>query len=46
MKFGITPEVNALASLLLAGSLTLIAFAFLLPAALRRGRNAVRAGRA
>jgi spermidine/putrescine transport system permease protein len=46
VKFGITPEVNALASLLLAASLTLIAFAFLLPAALRRGRNAVRASRA
>jgi spermidine/putrescine transport system permease protein len=45
VKFGITPEVNALASLLLAASLTLIAFAFLLPAALRRGRNAVRASR-
>ena len=46
VKFGITPEVNALASLLLAASITLIAVAFLLPAALRRGRNAVRAGRA
>lgn len=46
VKFGITPEVNALASLLLAASLILIAFAFLLPAVLRRGRNAVRAGRA
>jgi len=46
VKFGITPEVNALASLLLAGSLILIAFAFLLPAALRRGRSAVRATRA
>ena len=46
VKFGITPEVNALASLLLAASLVLIAFAFLLPAVLRRGRNAVRAGRA
>ena len=46
VKFGITPEVNALASLLLAASLMLIAFAFLLPAALRRGRNAVRASRA
>ncbi len=46
VKFGITPEVNALASLLLAASLILIAFAFLLPAVLRRGRSAVRAGRA
>lgn len=45
VKFGITPEVNALASLLLAGSLMLIAIAFLLPAVLRRGRSAVRAGR-
>ena len=33
VKFGITPEVNALASLLLAASLILIAFAFLLPVA-------------
>ena len=31
VKFGITPEVNALASLLLAASLILIAFAFVLP---------------
>ena len=46
VKFGITPEVNALASVLLAASLMLIVFAFLLPAALRRGRSAVRAGRA
>src|SRR3954454_19596208 len=37
VKFGITPEVNALASLLLAASLVLIAIAFVLPAALRRG---------
>jgi spermidine/putrescine transport system permease protein len=43
VKFGITPEVNALASLLLAASLMLIAFAFLLPAALRKGRGAYRA---
>jgi spermidine/putrescine transport system permease protein len=42
VKFGITPEVNALASLLLAASLILIAFAFLLPAALRKSRGAVR----
>ena len=46
VKFGITPEVNALASLLLAGSLTLIALAFLLPTVLRRSRSAVRARRA
>ena len=46
VKFGITPEVNALASLLLAGSLMLIAIAFLLPMVLRRSRSAVRAHRA
>ena len=39
VKFGITPEVNALATLLLAGSLFLIALAFLLPAAVRRLRR-------
>ena len=32
VKFGITPEVNALATLLLGASLILIALAFLLPA--------------
>ena len=40
IKFGITPEVNALASLLLAGSLLVLALAFGLPRlvrALRRG---------
>src|SRR5438552_4146916 len=42
VKFGITPEVNALASLLLAASVTLIATAFALPAAIRRLRVAVR----
>jgi spermidine/putrescine transport system permease protein len=46
VKFGITPEVNALASLLLAASLTLIAVAFALPVALRKARLAVRARRA
>jgi ABC-type spermidine/putrescine transport system permease subunit II len=46
VKFGITPEVNALASLLLAASLVLIAVAFLLPAGVRRARVAVRARRA
>ena len=46
VKFGITPEVNALASLLLAASLTLIAVAFALPVALRKARLAVRALRA
>jgi spermidine/putrescine transport system permease protein len=39
VKFGITPEVNALATLLLAGSLFLIALAFILPAAVRRLRR-------
>jgi spermidine/putrescine transport system permease protein len=42
VKFGITPEVNALASMLLAASIVLIAIAFLLPVAVRRGRTAVR----
>jgi spermidine/putrescine transport system permease protein len=42
VKFGITPEVNALASLLLAGSVILIALAFLLPIAFRRVRQVVR----
>jgi ABC-type spermidine/putrescine transport system permease subunit II len=42
VKFGITPEVNALATLLLAASLILIALGFLLPGALRRVREAVR----
>jgi spermidine/putrescine transport system permease protein len=39
VKFGITPEVNAVASLLLAGSLVLTAVAFLLPAGIRRARR-------
>ena len=42
VKFGITPEVNALATLLLAASLILIALAFLLPGAIRRVRQAFR----
>jgi spermidine/putrescine transport system permease protein len=42
VKFGITPEVNALASLLLGASIALIALAFALPAAVRRGRQAAR----
>ncbi len=46
VKFGITPEVNALATLLLAASLTLIAVAFALPVAMRRARLVVRARRA
>jgi spermidine/putrescine transport system permease protein len=45
VKFGITPEVNALASLLLAASLVLIAVAFLLPAGVRRARVAVQGRR-
>jgi ABC-type spermidine/putrescine transport system permease subunit II len=40
VKFGITPEVNALASLLLAASLVLIGLAFVVPAAVRRLRRA------
>jgi ABC-type spermidine/putrescine transport system permease subunit II len=43
VKFGITPEVNALASLLLAASLLLIALAFVLPLVVRRARRLVRA---
>jgi spermidine/putrescine transport system permease protein len=42
VKFGITPEVNALATLLLGASVTLIALAFVLPTAIRRGRQALR----
>jgi spermidine/putrescine transport system permease protein len=38
IKFGITPEVNAVASMLLAGSLLLLALAFLLPQLVRRAR--------
>jgi ABC-type spermidine/putrescine transport system permease subunit II len=39
IKFGITPEVNAVASMLLAGSLLLLALAFLLPQLVRRART-------
>jgi ABC-type spermidine/putrescine transport system permease subunit II len=46
VKFGITPEVNALATLLLAASLTLIAVAFALPVAMRKARLVVRTRRA
>ena len=42
IKFGITPEVNAVASMLLAGSLLLLALAFLLPQLIRRARRAGR----
>jgi spermidine/putrescine transport system permease protein len=43
IKFGITPEVNALASVLLAGSLTLLAVAFGLPQLVRATRKALKA---
>jgi spermidine/putrescine transport system permease protein len=46
VKFGITPEVNALATLLLLASLTLIVLAFALPALGRKARGAMRARRA
>jgi ABC-type spermidine/putrescine transport system permease subunit II len=46
VKFGITPEVNALASLLLGASLVLIAFAFLLPIVARKARRSLRLRRA
>jgi spermidine/putrescine transport system permease protein len=42
VKFGITPEVNALATLLLAASLCLIGLAFVLPMLVRRGRRSLR----
>jgi spermidine/putrescine transport system permease protein len=41
VKFGITPEVNAVATLLLAGSLLLLASAFALPQLFRRARRVV-----
>src|SRR3954463_1881104 len=46
VKFGITPEVNALAALLLAASLCLLALAFVLPGIVRRALRLVprRAG--
>jgi ABC-type spermidine/putrescine transport system permease subunit II len=44
IKFGITPEVNALASMLLAASLLLLALAFALPRVVRVSRRAVRFG--
>jgi spermidine/putrescine transport system permease protein len=40
IKFGITPEVNAVATMLLAGSLLLLALAFVLPQLVRRVRRA------
>ena len=42
VRFGITPEINALATLLLVGSLTIAGLAFVLPGALRRVRLALR----
>ena len=41
IKFGITPEVNAVATMLLAGSLCLLGAAFALPQVIRRLRRAV-----
>ena len=41
VKFGITPEVNALAALLLAASLCLMALAFVLPGIVRRALRLV-----
>ncbi len=46
VKFGITPEVNALASLLLAASLVLIGLAFAVPVAARKARQSLRLRRA
>jgi spermidine/putrescine transport system permease protein len=43
VKFGITPEVNAVASMLLAGSLLLLGLAFTLPQLVRRTRRVLRA---
>jgi ABC-type spermidine/putrescine transport system permease subunit II len=42
VKFGITPEVNALATLLIAASLTLSAMAFILPGAMRKLTRRIR----
>jgi ABC-type spermidine/putrescine transport system permease subunit II len=39
VKFGITPEINAIASMLIAASLTLSAIAFALPSAVRAARR-------
>lgn len=44
IKFGITPEVNALASMLLAASLLALALALALPRMVRASRRAVRFG--
>jgi ABC-type spermidine/putrescine transport system permease subunit II len=42
VKFGITPEVNAIATMLIAASLTVSTLAFLVPAAVRRVRRGRR----
>ncbi len=42
VKFGITPEVNAVASLLLGASLVLIALAFAIPLVVRKTRQLLR----
>jgi ABC-type spermidine/putrescine transport system permease subunit II len=44
IKFGITPEVNPLASMLLAASLLVLAIAFALPLMMRASRRAIRFG--
>lgn len=46
VKFGITPEVNAVATMLLGASLLLLAFAFALPQFVRRTRRLVVRARA
>ena len=46
IKFGITPEVNALASMLLAASLLVLGLALMLPRIIRLSRRAVRFGTA
>jgi ABC-type spermidine/putrescine transport system permease subunit II len=42
VKFGITPEVNAIASMLIAASLTISALAFAVPSAFRMARRRTR----
>jgi len=42
IRFGITPEVNALASLVLVASIALVSLAFLLPAGYRLTRRAIK----
>lgn len=46
VKYGITPEVNALAALVLVGSILLLSLAFVLPAVYRFVRRLVRSGSA